>query len=76
MDIGKPSRIDRNPISSGRGEGKREVKIFIFFGCCWGSRSAWRNEVSAPELLTLDESLVTDLMQQLENQQDIVDDAR
>ncbi|CAN0105607.1 unnamed protein product, partial [Ascophyllum nodosum] len=39
-------------------------------------RSAWRNEVSAPELLTLDDSLVEDLMQQVENQQEIVDDAR
>eukprot|EP00752_Nemacystus_decipiens_P009708 g8669.t2 len=39
-------------------------------------RSAWRNEVSAPELLTLDEHLVSDLLQQVENQQEIVDDAR
>ena len=39
-------------------------------------RSAWRNEVSAPELLTLDEQLVEDLMQQVQNQQAIVDGAR
>lgn len=39
-------------------------------------RSAWRNEVSAPELLKLDEDLVSDLLQQVQNQQEIVDDAR
>lgn len=47
--------------------------LVLFFG---GRRSAWRNEVCAPELLTLDEHLVADLMQQVENQQEIVDDAR
>lgn len=40
------------------------------------NRAAWRNEVCAPELLTLDENLVSDLLQQVENQQEIVDDAR
>lgn len=40
------------------------------------SRMAWRNEVCAPELLTLDEDLVNDLLHQVENQQEIVDDAR
>ena len=45
--------------------------------CLWFCRrSAWRNEVSAPELLSLDEHLVSDLLQQVENQQEIVDDAR
>lgn len=32
--------------------------------------------MSAPELLSLDEHLVSDLLQQVENQQEIVDDAR
>ncbi|CAM9530670.1 unnamed protein product [Ectocarpus fasciculatus] len=39
-------------------------------------RTLWRNEVSAPELLNVDEHLVSDLIQQVENQQEIVDDAR
>ncbi|CAM9278851.1 unnamed protein product [Ectocarpus sp. 12 AP-2014] len=39
-------------------------------------RTLWRNEVSAPELLKVDEHLVSDLIQQVENQQEIVDDAR
>lgn len=50
--------------------------FLLFFSLGGLSRSAWRNEVSAPELLTLDEDLVTDLIQQVENQQEIVDDAR
>eukprot|EP00903_Cladosiphon_okamuranus_P014563 g13507.t1 len=39
-------------------------------------RSAWRNEVSAPELLKFEGNLVSDLLQQVENQQDHVDEAR
>lgn len=52
------------------------LTLVISFFPCGGFRSAWRNEVSAPELLKLDEDLITDLIQQVENQQEIVDDAR